>query len=68
VLQSEVTRGRKKKKKPFERHSGIGHPGIGKGREAIQRWLREMRDGVDAKPFKKRKRRTANGPAKRKLR
>jgi hypothetical protein len=58
----------KEKQNPFERYAGIGTPGIGKGRAAIQRWLREMRDGVDAKPPKKRKRKTARGPAKRKLR
>jgi len=58
----------KEKKSPFEKYAGIGNPGIGKGKEAIQRWLREMRDGVDAKPPKKRKRRTAKRPAKRKLR
>jgi hypothetical protein len=58
----------KEKKSPFEKYAGIGNPGIGKGRAAIQRWLREMRDGVGAKPLKKRKRRNAKGPAKRKLR
>jgi hypothetical protein len=58
----------KEKQSPFEKYMGIGNPGIGKGKEAIQRWLREMGDGVDAKPPKKRKRRTAKGPAKRKLR
>jgi len=57
----------KEKQSPFEKYMGIGNPGIGKGRKAIQRWLREMRDGVDAKPPKKRKRRTAKGPAKKKL-
>jgi len=45
----------KEKQSPFEKYRGIGTPGIGKGREAIQRWLREMRDGVVAKPPKKRK-------------
>jgi hypothetical protein len=58
----------KEKKSPFEKYAGIGNPGIGTGREAVQRWLREMRDGVDAKPPKKGKRRTAKGPTKRKLR
>jgi hypothetical protein len=58
----------KEKKSPFEKYAGIGTPGMGKGRAAIQRWLREMRDGVDAKPLKKRKRRTTRGTAKRKLR
>jgi transposase len=58
----------KEKQNPFEKYMGIGNPGIGKGKEAIQRWLREMRDGVDAKPPKKRKRRKAKGSANRKLR
>jgi hypothetical protein len=46
----------KEKQSPFEKYRGIGTPGIGKGRAAIQRWLREMRDGVDAKKPKTRKR------------
>jgi hypothetical protein len=54
----------KEKRTPFEKYSGIGNPGIGKGKEAIQCWLREIRDGVDAKPPKKRKRRTAKDTAK----
>jgi hypothetical protein len=31
------------KKSPFEKYQGIGTPGIGSGRKAIQKWLREMR-------------------------
>ena len=27
----------------FEKYRGIGTPGIGKGRKAIQKWLRELR-------------------------
>lgn len=27
----------------FEKYAGIGNPGIGSGRKAIQKWLREMR-------------------------
>ncbi|HTA59763.1 MAG TPA: hypothetical protein VK805_16495 [Candidatus Baltobacteraceae bacterium] len=46
----------KEKQSPFEKYMGIGNPGIGKGKAAIQRWLREMRDGVDAKKPKTRKR------------
>jgi hypothetical protein len=32
-----------RKKSPFEKYQGIGTPGIGSGRKAIQKWLREMR-------------------------
>jgi antitoxin PrlF len=28
---------------PFAKYAGIGNPGIGKGRKAIQKWLRELR-------------------------
>lgn len=28
---------------PFSKYVGIGNPGIGKGREAIQKWMRELR-------------------------
>jgi len=27
----------------FERYRGIGNPGIGSGKKALNRWLREMR-------------------------
>jgi AbrB family looped-hinge helix DNA binding protein len=30
-------------KSVFEKYRGIGNPGIGSGRKAINRWLREMR-------------------------
>jgi antitoxin PrlF len=32
-----------RKESPFAKYEGIGNPGIGKGRKAIQRWLRELR-------------------------
>jgi len=32
-----------KPKSPFARYRGIGNPGIGSGRRAINRWLRAMR-------------------------
>lgn len=28
---------------PFAKYQGIGNPGIGSGRKAIQRWIRKMR-------------------------
>ena len=28
---------------PFEKYAGIGNPGIGKGRKAIRKWMRELR-------------------------
>ena len=28
---------------PFAKYCGIGNPGIGSGRKAINRWVREMR-------------------------
>jgi AbrB family looped-hinge helix DNA binding protein len=31
----------------FEKYAGIGNPGIGKGRKAIQKWLRELRGHED---------------------
>jgi bifunctional DNA-binding transcriptional regulator/antitoxin component of YhaV-PrlF toxin-antitoxin module len=31
------------RKSVFEKYRGIGNPGIGSGRKAINRWLREMR-------------------------
>ena len=30
----------------FEKYEGIGNPGIGKGRKAIQKWLRELRGDI----------------------
>jgi antitoxin PrlF len=32
-----------RKESVFEKYRGIGTPGIGKGRKAIQKWLRELR-------------------------
>jgi antitoxin PrlF len=32
-----------RKKSPFAKYMGIGNPGIGKGRTAIQKWMRELR-------------------------
>ena len=29
---------------PFERYRGIGNPGMGSGREAVIRWVRNLRD------------------------
>jgi len=31
----------------FAKYAGIGTPGIGSGRKAINRWLREMRGHID---------------------
>jgi antitoxin PrlF len=31
----------------FEKYRGIGTPGIGSGRKAIQKWLRELRGHED---------------------
>jgi AbrB family looped-hinge helix DNA binding protein len=28
---------------PFAKYMGIGNPGIGKGKKAIQKWMRELR-------------------------
>jgi len=36
-----------RKESPFEKYMGIGNPGIGKGRKAIQKWLRELRGHED---------------------
>lgn len=33
-----------KKESPFAKYAGIGNPGIGKGREAVIRYVRELRD------------------------
>lgn len=30
-------------KSPFERYRGIGTPGIPRGKEAVRRWVRELR-------------------------
>jgi antitoxin PrlF len=32
-----------RKESPFAKYMGIGNPGIGKGRKAVQRWIRELR-------------------------
>ena len=32
-----------RKESPFAKYAGIGNPGIGKGRKAIQKWLRDLR-------------------------
>ncbi len=32
---------------PFAKYAGIGNPGIGSGRKAIQKWLREMRGPLE---------------------
>jgi antitoxin PrlF len=32
---------------PFVKYMGIGNPGIGKGRKAINKWLRELRGHED---------------------
>jgi len=37
-----------RKESPFAKYMGIGNPGIGKGRKAVQRWIRELR-GYDDK-------------------
>jgi antitoxin PrlF len=31
-------------KSPFEKYRGIGSPGIPRGRKAVVRWVRELRD------------------------
>ena len=31
----------------FEKYAGIGNPGIGSGRRAIQKWIREIRGHED---------------------
>jgi len=32
---------------PFAKYRGIGTPGIGKGRKAIEKWMRELRGYED---------------------
>ena len=32
-----------RKESPFVKYAGIGNPRIGKGRKAIQKWLRDLR-------------------------
>ncbi|MBS1842499.1 MAG: AbrB/MazE/SpoVT family DNA-binding domain-containing protein [Acidobacteria bacterium] len=32
-----------RKESAFEKYAGIGNPGIGKGRKAILKWMRELR-------------------------
>jgi hypothetical protein len=32
-----------RKESPFAKYMGIGNPGIGKGKKALQRWMRELR-------------------------
>ncbi len=32
-----------RKSSPFAKYMGIGNPGIGKGRKAVQKWMRELR-------------------------
>lgn len=32
-----------RKESPFAKYAGIGNPGIGKGRKAIKKWMRELR-------------------------
>lgn len=36
-----------RKESPFAKYMGIGNPGIGSGRKAIQKWLRELRGHED---------------------
>jgi len=36
-----------RKESVFEKYRGIGTPGIGSGRKAINKWLREMRGHED---------------------
>lgn len=36
-----------RKESVFEKYRGIGNPGIGKGRKAIQKWLRKLRGHED---------------------
>jgi hypothetical protein len=36
-----------RKESVFAKYAGIGTPGIGSGRKAINRWLREMRGHID---------------------
>jgi antitoxin PrlF len=39
-----IVRPEKKRKSRFAKYAGIGNPGIGKGREAVIRFVRELRD------------------------
>ena len=32
-----------RKESPFAKYAGIGNPGIGRGRKAILKWMRELR-------------------------
>jgi len=32
-----------RKESPFAKYMGIGNPGIGKGRKAVHKWMRELR-------------------------
>jgi antitoxin PrlF len=32
-----------RKESPFAKYMGIGNPGIGKGRKAVLKWMRELR-------------------------
>jgi antitoxin PrlF len=32
-----------RKESPFAKYMGIGNPGIGKGKKALQKWMRELR-------------------------
>ena len=32
-----------RRKSPFEKYRGIGTPGIGRGKKAVLRWIRELR-------------------------
>ena len=36
-----------RKESVFEKYQGIGTPGIGSGRKAVQKWLRELRGHED---------------------
>lgn len=39
-----VVRPAERKESPFAKYQGIGTPGIGKGREAVIRYVRSLRD------------------------
>jgi bifunctional DNA-binding transcriptional regulator/antitoxin component of YhaV-PrlF toxin-antitoxin module len=32
-----------RKDSPFAKYTGIGNPGIGKGKKALQKWMRDLR-------------------------
>jgi len=36
-----------RKESPFAKYMGIGNPGIGKGRKAIRKWVRELRGPLE---------------------